>query len=167
MFPLAKEQDQTTWKWEWGFVGLSQDHGLADICHGPNDPPLVLFRWNALLFNSHFCHLAVAAGSHSAVGVSLVLRTVFVVVLQPAQEDQDTEEEEEEEKQAGPKTEGGKEGGDSESKPTEESKPAPKPPRKPRAMRYKVSLLDEEVYECELDVRARFLCFTVSVSVAV
>ncbi|MGH0179159.1 UNVERIFIED_CONTAM: hypothetical protein FKN15_017532, partial [Acipenser sinensis] len=74
-----------------------------------------------------------------------------------AQEDQDTEEEEEEEeeKQTGPETEGGKEGGDSESKPTEESKPAPKPPRKPRAMRYKVSLLDEEVYECELDKHAK------------
>ncbi|KAK6474194.1 protein 4.1-like [Huso huso] len=86
---------------------------------------------------------------------ALDLHSLSSVETQPAQEDQDTEEEEEEEKQAGPKTEGGKERGDSESKPTEESKPAPKPPRKPRAMRYKVSLLDEEVYECELDKHAK------------
>ncbi|XP_058856302.1 protein 4.1-like isoform X4 [Acipenser ruthenus] len=88
---------------------------------------------------------------------ALDLHSLSSVETQPAQEDQDTEEEEEEEeeKQAGPKTKGGKERGDSESKPTEESKPAPKPPRKPRAMRYKVSLLDEEVYECELDKHAK------------
>ncbi|MGH0180560.1 UNVERIFIED_CONTAM: hypothetical protein FKN15_016719 [Acipenser sinensis] len=88
---------------------------------------------------------------------ALDLHSLSSVETQPAQEDQDTEEEEEEEeeKQTGPETEGGKEGGDSESKPTEESKPAPKPPRKPRAMRYKVSLLDEEVYECELDKHAK------------
>ncbi|MGH0178780.1 UNVERIFIED_CONTAM: hypothetical protein FKN15_078380 [Acipenser sinensis] len=88
---------------------------------------------------------------------ALDLHSLSSVETQPAQEDQDTEEEEEEEeeKQTGPETEGGKEGGDSESKPTEESKPAPKRPRKPRAMRYKVSLLDEEVYECELDKHAK------------
>ncbi|XP_041096531.1 protein 4.1-like isoform X14 [Polyodon spathula] len=92
---------------------------------------------------------------------ALDLHSLSSVETQPAQEDQkedqdtEEEEEEEEEKQVGTETEGGKEGGDSESKPTEESKPGPKLPRKPRAMRYKVSLLDEEVYECDLDKHAK------------
>nr|XP_046182569.1 protein 4.1-like isoform X3 [Oncorhynchus gorbuscha] len=60
---------------------------------------------------------------------------------------QGKEKEEEE-----PEREGGKEGVE---KTTEEDAQPPKPPRRPRIMQIKVTLLDDTLYECELDKHAK------------
>lgn len=61
------------------------------------------------------------------------------------------EADQEKEKESGP------EGGSMEDKKenvTEEEDRAPSPPRRPKTLQIKVTLLDNTLYECELDVRA-------------
>ena len=61
--------------------------------------------------------------------------------------------EEKEEQERGP--EGGSKK-DEEEKTAEEHAEAAKAPHRPRTMQIKVNLLDDALYECELDVRAWF-----------
>ncbi|XP_042362724.1 protein 4.1 isoform X2 [Plectropomus leopardus] len=68
-------------------------------------------------------------------------------------EDKDEEREKEEEKKSGP--EGGDKREEEEQKTTEEEAKAPKAPRRPRTMEIKVTLLDDTLYECELDKHAK------------
>lgn len=68
-----------------------------------------------------------------------------------ALEKEDKEKETEEEKGSG--LEGGSKV-EKEDKTTEEQTKAPRDPRRPKTMQIKVTLLDDTLYECELDVRA-------------
>ncbi|XP_034457037.1 protein 4.1 isoform X5 [Hippoglossus hippoglossus] len=63
------------------------------------------------------------------------------------EEDKDREEE----KESGP--EGGSKG-ENEEKTTEEEAKAPRAPRRPKTMQIKITLLDDALYECELDKHA-------------
>ncbi|XP_037329278.2 protein 4.1 isoform X6 [Pungitius pungitius] len=62
-------------------------------------------------------------------------------------------EEEEEEKESGP--EGGSQGEKEEEKMTERETEAPRAPRRPKTMQIRVTLLDDALYECELDKHAK------------
>ncbi|XP_059205897.1 protein 4.1 [Centropristis striata] len=68
-------------------------------------------------------------------------------------EKEDKEKEEEKEKESAP--EGGGKREEEEEKMTEEEAKAPRPPRRPKTMQIKVTLLDDTVYECELDKHAK------------
>ncbi|XP_066573744.1 protein 4.1 isoform X5 [Amia ocellicauda] len=99
---------------------------------------------------------------------ALDLHSLSSAETQPAQEDHkedpDTEKDSEEEEGKGDQKEGESEGeepakeekeeGEAESKAADEPK-APKAPRKPRTMRCKVTLLDDTLYECELEKHAK------------
>lgn len=63
------------------------------------------------------------------------------------------EEKEKEEEKSGPEG-GSKE--EKEEKSTREEAKTPRAPRRPKTMQIKVTLLDDTLYECELDVRAFF-----------
>uniref|UniRef100_A0A8D3CD92 Protein 4.1 n=1 Tax=Scophthalmus maximus TaxID=52904 RepID=A0A8D3CD92_SCOMX len=67
--------------------------------------------------------------------------------------EEDKEKEQEEEKECAP--EGGSKV-EKEEKTTEEEAKAPRAPRRAKTMDIKVTLLDDTLYECELDVRALF-----------
>lgn len=69
-------------------------------------------------------------------------------------------EKEEEGKEEG--KEAGSEGsshGEKEDKATEEESQTPKAPRRPKTMQIKVTLLDDTLYECELEVRNNVVIF--------
>ncbi|XP_054619177.1 protein 4.1-like isoform X3 [Dunckerocampus dactyliophorus] len=68
------------------------------------------------------------------------------------EEDNKIEEETEKAKEGG--SEGGS-NGDKEEKATEEEPKIPKTPRRPKTMQIKVTLLDDTLYECELDKHAK------------
>lgn len=71
-----------------------------------------------------------------------------------------TLEKEEEGKEEG--KEAGSEGsshGEKEDKATEEESQTPKAPRRPKTMQIKVTLLDDTLYECELEVRNNVVIF--------
>ncbi|XP_044026499.1 protein 4.1 isoform X7 [Siniperca chuatsi] len=67
-------------------------------------------------------------------------------------EDKEKEKEEEKEKESSP--EGGSKG-EKEEKSAEEEAKAPRAPRRPKTMQIKVTLLDDTLYECELDKHAK------------
>ncbi|XP_070777916.1 protein 4.1 [Enoplosus armatus] len=69
-----------------------------------------------------------------------------------ALEKEDKEKEKEEEKESSPE-EGSQ--GEKEEKSTEEEAKAPRAPRRPKTMQIKVTLLDDTLYECELDKHAK------------
>ncbi|XP_054462651.1 protein 4.1 isoform X2 [Anoplopoma fimbria] len=78
--------------------------------------------------------------------------------LEKEDEDKQKEEEKEEEKESGP--EGGskreeEEEEEEEEKMTEEEAKAPRAPRRPKTMQIRVTLLDDALYECELDKHAK------------
>nr|XP_015204059.1 PREDICTED: protein 4.1 isoform X10 [Lepisosteus oculatus] len=103
---------------------------------------------------------------------ALDLHSLSSAETQPAQEDQENkedpdtekdseeeeggaeEEEEEEEEEGAEQAEEGKAGGEAEIKAPEEPR-APKAPRKPRSMHCRVTLLDDTLYECELEKHAK------------
>ncbi|MBN3321401.1 EPB41 protein, partial [Atractosteus spatula] len=105
---------------------------------------------------------------------ALDLHSLSSAETQPAQEDQEhkedpdtekdseeeeeeeggAEQEEEEEEEGAEQAEEGKAGGEVESKAPEEPR-APKAPRKPRSMHCRVTLLDDTLYECELEKHAK------------
>ncbi|XP_061520113.1 protein 4.1 isoform X4 [Phycodurus eques] len=71
---------------------------------------------------------------------------------------EDNKEEEEKEKGKDEGKEGGSEvssNGEKEKKVTEEESKTPKAPRRPKPMQIKVTLLDDTLYECELDKHAK------------
>ncbi|XP_060948708.1 protein 4.1 [Limanda limanda] len=63
------------------------------------------------------------------------------------EEDKDREEEKESDPEGGSK-------GENEEKATEEEAKAPRAPRRPKTMQIKITLLDDALYECELDKHA-------------
>lgn len=67
------------------------------------------------------------------------------------QEKEKREEEEEKREKSGPEGDSKEE---EKEKVTEEEEKAPSAPRRPKTMQIKVTLLDNTLYECELDVRA-------------
>lgn len=71
--------------------------------------------------------------------------------------EKEKEEEKEEEKESGPE---GSSKGEKEEKLTEEKAKAPRGPRRPKTMQIKVTLLDNALFECELDVRSLSLVFS-------
>uniref|UniRef100_A0A671W5Y2 Protein 4.1 n=1 Tax=Sparus aurata TaxID=8175 RepID=A0A671W5Y2_SPAAU len=66
--------------------------------------------------------------------------------------EKEKEEEKEEEKESGPE---GSSKGEKEEKLTEEKAKAPRGPRRPKTMQIKVTLLDNALFECELDKHAK------------
>ncbi|XP_068560508.1 protein 4.1-like isoform X4 [Cebidichthys violaceus] len=72
--------------------------------------------------------------------------------LEKEDKDKEKEEEKEEEKESGP--EGGSQR-EEEEKMTEEEAKAPRAPRRPKTMQIRVTLLDDTLYECELDKHAK------------
>lgn len=84
------------------------------------------------------------------------------------EEDQEKGEEAALEKQEEPGPDGGSKGEKEEKTPEEEVK-APRAPRRPKNMQIKVTLLDDTLFECELEVRApptRIVFDTIAVTAA-
>ena len=67
------------------------------------------------------------------------------------EEEKEKEEEKEDEKESGPE---GCSKGEKDEKLTDEKAKAPRGPRRPKTMQIKVTLLDNALFECELDVRS-------------
>ncbi|XP_041740139.2 protein 4.1-like [Coregonus clupeaformis] len=96
---------------------------------------------------------------------NLDLRSLSSNEAQPVQVDQKEDPEEDSEEEGGKEGEKDKEGGEEEEEPkpegegeertTEEEARPPKAPRRPRIMQIKVTLLDDTLYECELDKHAK------------
>lgn len=80
------------------------------------------------------------------------------VALEKEEEKDKEKEKEEKEKESGPE-EGNKE--EKEEKTAEEEAKAPRVPRRPKNMQIKVTLLDDTLYECELEVRV--FCYIISI----
>ncbi|XP_077403896.1 protein 4.1-like isoform X2 [Vanacampus margaritifer] len=81
-----------------------------------------------------------------------------VATLEKAEDNKKEEEEEEEEEGKEEGQEGGSEGssnGEKEEKAAEEESKTPKAQRRPKTMQIKVTLLDDTLYECELDKHAK------------